>query len=175
MVDIPTLETDRLVLRAHRADDFDAFAAMWADPRVAQYVGGMPASREASWSKLMRLMGVWQALGFGFFAIEEKRTGDYIGGAGFHEMRRDMTPSIEGTLEAGWGLAPAAHGKGYATEAMRAALEWARAQNFGMSLTCIIDVANLASQRVAEKLGFSEPVTGSYLGEPILVYRRTVW
>jgi RimJ/RimL family protein N-acetyltransferase len=172
MTIIPTLETERLILRPHRASDFEPFAAMWADPIVARYVGGVTSNREASWSKLMRMMGVWQALGFGFFAIEEKGTGTYVGGAGFHEMRRDMTPSIEGTLEAGWGLAPEAHGKGYATEAMRAAIAWAEAQDFGMPMTCIIDEANTPSKRVAEKLGFCDPEVGCYLGHSILVYRR---
>lgn len=172
MTIIPTLDTERLILRPHRASDFDAYRAMWGHPDVTRFIGGTPLSREASWSKLMRVMGVWQALGFGFFAIEERATGRFIGEAGFHDMRRDMTPSIEGTLEAGWGLLPDAHGKGYATEAMRVAIAWADAQDFGMSMTCIIAEANLPSQRVADKLGFAAPELGAYLEHPILVYRR---
>src|SRR5690606_8311914 len=95
----PTLETERLILRPYRPEDFDAYAEMWADPDVVRFMGGKPFDREASWSRFLRQMGAWQLMGFGFFAIEEKETGVFAGEAGFHELRRDLVPSLEGTLE----------------------------------------------------------------------------
>ena len=74
---------------------------------------------------------MWRHMGFGFWAIEEKATGRFIGEAGFHELRRDIEPSIEGTLEAGWGFVTDAHGKGFATEAVGACHRLGRCQSAG--------------------------------------------
>ena len=100
MIDIPTLETDRLRLRPHRVEDFDAYARMWADPLVLRFMGVQALTREQSWSRFLRQMGVWQCLGFGFFALEDRQTGEFAGECGFHDLHRDVTPSIEGTMEA---------------------------------------------------------------------------
>ena len=101
MFDIPVLETDRLILRGFRLDDFDALIAMWALPETVRYIGGVPQTREQTWMRLLRHIGMWNAMQFGFWAVTDKASGDVIGQAGFHEMRRDLTPSIENTLEAG--------------------------------------------------------------------------
>ncbi len=168
----PTLETARLRLRAHRADDFDAYARMWADPLVVRFIGGTPATREAAWTRFLRHAGLWQVLGFGFFAVDEKATGRFVGQVGFQELRREMVPSIEGTMEAGWALDPSAHGHGYAEEAMRAALAWADTRHRGVRITCIIAPENRASLRVAGKLGFSEAARTTYQDGPIVVLER---
>ena len=72
---VPVIETERLVLRAHRLDDFDAYAVMWADPVVTRFIGGKPRTREESWIRFLRHPGMWSMLGFGFWAIEEKASG----------------------------------------------------------------------------------------------------
>ena len=169
---IPIIETPRLVLRAHALADFDAYAAMWADPDVVRYITGTPFTREASWSRFLRHPGHWQHMGFGFLAIEERETGRFVGEAGFHDMRREMTPSIEGTLEAGWGLTPAVHGRGYGFEAMQALVGWADETFPGRRMTCIIDPANEPSRRVAAKLGFKEMAATSYHGSPVTLFER---
>jgi RimJ/RimL family protein N-acetyltransferase len=96
---IPELETPRLRLRAFGHADFDAYAAMWKEAEVVRFIGGAPLTREAAWSRFLRQMGVWHYLGFGFFAIEDKATGAFIGEAGFHDLHRNILPSIEGTLD----------------------------------------------------------------------------
>jgi RimJ/RimL family protein N-acetyltransferase len=169
---IPVIETPRLILRAHALPDFDAYVAMWADPDVVRFITGTPFTREASWSRFLRHPGHWQHMGFGFLAIEERETGRFIGEAGFHDMRREMTPSIEGTLEAGWGLTPSAHGRGYGFEAMQALVGWADNAFPGRRMTCIIDPANEASRRVATKLGFNEVTVADYHGSAMTLFER---
>lgn len=172
MVVIPTIETPRLRLRAHHPADAEAHAAMWADPAVVRFIGGAPFTREASWTRFLRQVGLWHCLGFGFFALEDRATGAFIGEAGFHDLRRDIAPSIEGTLEAGWVLARAAQGRGLAEEAMRAALAWADSHLPPRRVTCIIRPDHAASLRVAAKLGFAAFAHASYNGAPILLLER---
>ncbi len=168
----PVLETERLRLRPLVLSDFDAYVALWREPAVVRYITGTPVTREASWSRLVRTAGHWQLLGFGFLGIEDKASGCLIGEAGFQEMRRELVPSIEETLETGWGILPAYHGKGYAFEAVGAALAWAREAHPGRAYTCIIHPENQASVRLAGKLGFAEDVTSTYLGNPVVILRR---
>ena len=169
---IPVIETPRLILRAHAFADFDAYCTLWSDPDVVRYITGTPFTREASWSRFLRHPGHWQHMSFGFLAIEERETGRFIGEAGFHDMRREITPSIEGTLEAGWGLMPSAHGRGYGSEAMQALVGWADAAFPGRRMTCIIDPANLPSRRVADRLGFTEVGPATYHGSVVTLFER---
>jgi RimJ/RimL family protein N-acetyltransferase len=124
VADIPVLETERLRLRAHRFEDFADCAAMWADPAVARFIGGKPLSEEEAWTKFLRYAGHWALLGFGYWAAEEKATGKFVGEVGFADYKRGIEPSLKGTPEVGWVLAPVFHGKGYATEAVRAVVGW---------------------------------------------------
>jgi RimJ/RimL family protein N-acetyltransferase len=166
---IPTLQTDRLLLRPYRLEDFDAYTAMWADPAVVRFIGGTPFSREASWTRFLRQVGMWQVMRFGFFAIEDRATGAFLGEAGFFEVRRDVVPSIEGTLETGWALVREAQGRGLAEEAVRAVLAWGEAQLPGRRVTCMIDPGHAASLHVAHKLGFREFARGIYRAGPVVL------
>jgi RimJ/RimL family protein N-acetyltransferase len=172
--DIPVLETARLRLRALRLEDFAAFAAMWSDPQVVRFVGGVPLARDEAWSRFLRQMGMWHYLGFGTFAIEKKDSGAFLGACGFHDLFRNITPSLEGTMEAGWALPPAAQGQGIAEEAMRAALAWADRVHARMRKTCIIRPCNAASLHVAAKLGFAEYARADFDGGPIILLERGV-
>lgn len=169
---IPTIETERLILREHRLSDFEDYCEMWRDPDVVRFLGGAPLSREEAWQRLLRHAGVWHYMGFGFFAIEEKSTGHFMGEAGFHEMRRDIEPRIEGTLEAGWGLVPSAQGWGYATEAMTGLFGWADTAFPDLTRTCVIHADNLSSMRVAQRFGFTQVARTSYHGEPTVIFER---
>jgi RimJ/RimL family protein N-acetyltransferase len=152
---VPIIETERLRLRGHRMEDFKNCAAMWALPEVVRYIGGKPFSGEEVWSRLLRYVGHWQWMGFGFWALEEKATGTFAG-----------TPEI------GWVLAPHAHGKGYATEAVRAVVAWG-AGHFGPARTvCLIHPENLRSVRVAEKCGYKELHRTTYKGQPTIIFER---
>ena len=172
MLDIPTLETSRLRLRPYRLEDFEAYAAIWADPAVVRFIGGVPFTREASWPRFLRQSGLWHFLGFGSFMIEHKATGAVAGECGFHDMRRAIEPSIEGTMEAGWALTTAMQGQGLAQEAMRAAIGWGDAHGRGERMTALIDFDHAASLRVADKLGFTEFARTAYAGKPVVLLER---
>jgi len=167
----PSLETERLLLRPWEPEDFDEYRALWQEPAVARHITGEPLSREDSWRRMLATVGQWHFMGFGFFALREKSTGSFVGAAGFHEMRRALVPSIEGTLEAGWALMPAHHGKGYAREAMGAAIAWARRACPGQDITCIIGPENRASLRLAEALGFRRVTVAQYKDAPTVIFR----
>jgi RimJ/RimL family protein N-acetyltransferase len=167
----PVIETERLILRGHRLSDFDAHAALWADPGVVRFISGKPSTREESWGRMMRYPGMWSLVGYGFWLFEEKATGAFIGEGGFGAFKRDIDPPFDAP-EQGWALAPAAHGKGYAREAMQAALTWGE-QRFGRrDFVCMIAPENAPSLKLAGKLGYREYGRTSYKGEPSILLRR---
>jgi RimJ/RimL family protein N-acetyltransferase len=168
----PVIETARLTLRAHRLHDLAACAAMWADPEVTRYIGGRPASEQEVWFKLLRYAGLWVLLGFGYWAIEERASGKFVGELGFAEFMRDIEPSIRGVPELGWVLASSVHGKGYATEAVAAALAWGDAHLTASHTVCIISPGNVQSIRVAGKCGYQERQRTMYSGEPTILFTR---
>lgn len=171
-VDIPILETARLRLRAHQAEDLLECARMWSDPKVTQYIRATPFSAEETWSRLLRFVGHWTLLGFGYWVIEQKETGTFLGEVGFADYRRDMTPSLEGIPEIGWVLAAHAHGKGFATEAVDAVITWGDT-HFGKKRTaCIIAPDNAPSIGVAAKCGYREFQWTTYHGDPTIIYVR---
>jgi len=169
---IPVVETERLRMRGHRVADFEECAAMWAEPEVVRYTTGKAQTREEVWARLLRYLGHWAVLGFGYWVVEEKATGRFVGELGFVDWKRDMEPSIEGMAEMGWVLAPWSHGKGYATEAALAAIGWGEKHLGGVKVVCMIDPANNASIRVAGKIGFREYARTSYKGLPTILFGR---
>ena len=168
----PILETERLRLRAHRATDHAGCLAIWSDPRVTRYIGGKPSSAEDVWQRVLRYAGLWSVLGYGYWVVEEKSTGQYVGDVGCADFKRQMTPALDGMLEWGWAFAPRAHGKGYATEALRAVMSWAQANLDAQRMVCILAPDNLASIRVAEKAGFRLWQNTMYHGDPTVVFVR---
>jgi RimJ/RimL family protein N-acetyltransferase len=111
-------------------------------------------------------------LGYGFWTIEKKQTGERIGEAGFVEGRREIKPSLKGVPEIGWGIHPDEQGKGYALEAATAALNWGIQHFKGQPIRCIIAPENAPSIRLAEKLGFKELVSTTYKDQPIIMFER---
>jgi RimJ/RimL family protein N-acetyltransferase len=170
--EVPVLETQRLTLRAHRLEDFKDCVALWVDPIVTRYISGKPCSEEETWSRFLRYIGHWSVLGYGYWVIEEKHSGNYIGELGFADYKRDVEPSIQGTPELGWALVSSAHGKGYATEAVRAAIAWGESHFAKARTVCLIHPENLASIRVAEKCGYKEFQRAIYKGHTTLLFER---
>jgi len=171
VLDVPIVETERLRLRGHTLDDFAHTRALWANAAVMQHMGGKPQTLEESWARLLRYVGHWPLLGFGYWLVEERETGEFVGEVGFADFKRDIEPALGPIPELGWVLAPAKQGNGYATEAAQAALGWAR-KHFGSgSFACIINPENLPSIKVARKCGFEERHLGTYKGRPVLIFK----
>jgi RimJ/RimL family protein N-acetyltransferase len=171
-MDVPVIETARLRLRGHRIDDFADSAAMWSSAEVTRYIGGRPFTAEEVWTRLLRYVGHWQCLGFGYWVIEDAATRQFLGELGFADYKRDITPSFNDTPEAGWALAPHAHGKGYATEALSAIVRWGDKHFQGALTACMINPQNTQSIRVAEKCGYKRTNETTYHGAPVLIYAR---
>lgn len=169
---IPEVTTARLRLRGHAVADLDAVAALWGDPAVVRFIGGVPASRGDAWMRLQRYVGHWALLGHGFWVIEERASGAFVGEVGIAEFERGLVPPL-GAPECGWVLAPAMHGRGYATEAVTAALAWFDATIGAPRVVCMIDPDNAPSLAVARKCGFVRYADTHYKGDAAVLLART--
>jgi RimJ/RimL family protein N-acetyltransferase len=162
---IPVVETERLVLRAFRESDLDAFAAMSADAEVMRYIGsGETVDRNGTWRTMAGFLGHWSLRGCGMWAIERKRDGAFLGRVGLHH------PPYWPALEAGWVLARDAWGQGYACEGAAAALDFSRRALPPQRLVSFIRPGNERSVKVALALGARREADGDLLGLPVQVY-----
>lgn len=144
---IPVLETERLILRGWRPEDFDVLAAFMADADVMKYLSGSPVSRNDAWRSLAVMVGHWELRGYGMWAVERKSDGALIGRIGL------LYPEGWPALEVGWTLGKDYWGHGYATEAASASMRYAfLTQKVDRVISCI-DPDNKASQAVAARLG----------------------
>ena len=168
----PRLETERLILRDFKRDDLDALAATLGDPEVVRHLTGEPINREDSLRRMFMAVGQWPLTGLGVWAAEQKSDGRLVGQIGFFDMERDMVPSLVGLPEMGWIFDTSVHGQGIAREACEAALAWLDASHGPVEVPAIISLDNIASLKMAEKLGFVREADGTYKGEPIAVVRR---
>ncbi len=170
----PRLETDRLLLRPHRTEDFPDCAAMWRDPQVVQYTIGTESPPQRTWQRLLAYCGHWALLGFGYWAVENRATGRYIGELGFADFHRDLPQAVQGLPEIGWALTVEAQGRGYATEALHKVLEWGDA-NFDAAATfCIIHRENHPSVHLARKFGYVTAIRAATDSDPSMLLARNV-
>ena len=159
-------ETERLVLRQRRERDFEPYAAYYADEELARYVGGK-SSRADAWRRMAALIGHWALRGFGYWAVEEKATKNFVGCVGL--WRPEGWPE----LELGYWLTPDMQGKGYATEAALESRVFAYGEVGAQTLVSYVHPDNEPSKRVAERLGahFEEVIELLDYG-PHCVYRH---
>jgi RimJ/RimL family protein N-acetyltransferase len=139
--------TERLHLRPFRPDDFEAHAAICADPEVMRFIRAGALTRSDSWWQLARYMGHWQLRGYGLWAVAERSTARLVGHLGF------LDPEGGHGFEMGWALAREAWGKGYALEGTREALRYAFTTLKKDHVACVIRPDNARSIRLAERLG----------------------
>ena len=163
-IDIPVIETERLRLRAFGQCDFDAVAAYKADPDVMRFTGG-PEARHRAWKSLAAMAGSWSLMGRGYLCIAERQSDLCIGHCAL------LDPPGWPAREVGYTLAGSAQGKGYATEAARAALRFAYEDLGWTTAISLIDAGNHASQGVAKKLG----ATKERENVPIWDFTADIW
>jgi RimJ/RimL family protein N-acetyltransferase len=163
----PVLETERLILRPPSGDDFDPWFEMMSDETAARFIGGT-TPRSVAWRQVCSMAGSWALLGYGMFSVVEKASGLWVGRIG------PWTPADWPGTEVGWGLHPRAWGKGYATEAATAAIDWAFDHLGWTEVIHCIDPENLPSARVAERLG-STPQRMAAMPPPYDAVTVEVW
>ena len=163
---IPSITTERLLLRAFEPGDVEPYMAMMADPQVARFLAnGRPLSRADAWRQLAMFAGHWTLKGFGVWAVEERATGKLLGRIGC------MEPEGWPGFEIAYTLACSAWGHGYAREGAAAALRYARETLDRSDIISIIRPANAGSIRVATSLGATPAETVEFFGAPAVLYR----
>jgi RimJ/RimL family protein N-acetyltransferase len=161
------IETERLLLRPPRREDFDAVASSLADAETMQYLGG-PQPRSVAWRTFTGMAGAWSLYGFGMFSVIEKASGRWVGRVG------PIHPEGWPGTEVGWGLVRSSWGRGYAPEAAAAAMDWAVDHLGWTDIIHTIMPTNLASIAVARKLGSSNRGPGK-LPAPLEEKAIDVW
>ncbi len=166
----PVIETERLLLRVPQAGDFDAYAAMNADEEAMRFIGGrMP--RAAAWRKFLVMPGAWAIQGFAMFSVIEKDSGRWLGQLG------PWQPEGWPGTEVGWAFIRSAWGKGFATEAGIAAVDWAFEHLGWTEVIHSINPGNHASQALAQRLGSSNLGPGKlpapFENEPIDIWGQS--
>jgi RimJ/RimL family protein N-acetyltransferase len=164
VLDIPTLETERLRLRAFRESDLDDVTRLNTDPAVVRYKHA-PLPRPESWRSLAAHLGHWVLRGYGLWAVE-LHDGRFVGWAGLYH------PEDWPDIELGWTIDPAFWGRGLAPEAAAAALDHAERTLGRRDLISVIQPNNRASIRVAEKLGGRPERRTTLRGIRVLIYRH---
>ena len=158
------LETERLILRMFREKDFPAYARLTSDPEVMRFLGGKTLDRLEAWRHMAFIVGHWQLLGYGHWAVEEKMSGNFVGRIGF------LNPAEWPGFELGWTLARESWGKGYATEGARRALSYGFNELDRSHIISLIHPDNKASIRVAERLGEKVEGKTQLMGHEVLIY-----
>jgi RimJ/RimL family protein N-acetyltransferase len=165
VIDIPTLETELLRLRAFHRDDFPAYARLLADPTVARYLAdGRPLETTEAWRQMAMFLGHWALRGFGVWAVEERATGEFVGRIGCFE------PEGWPAFEIAYTLSPHVWGRGYAREGARAALHHAHTVLGRRGVTSVIRPANAPSIGVATALGARFEREVPFFGDVAHVY-----
>jgi RimJ/RimL family protein N-acetyltransferase len=142
----PFLETPRLILRPTRAEDLAGYIALMSDQEHVRFIGGA-APPSTVWRQMMTVAGAWSLIGYSFFTVLDKQTGEFLGRLG--PWKPEGWPSEE----VGWSLLPSTVGKGYATEGAAAAVDWAFNHLGWPDVIHVIDPDNIPSRKVAERLG----------------------
>jgi RimJ/RimL family protein N-acetyltransferase len=166
------LETARLILRRRRIEDFPETLAMWSDPVTTRHFFSGSLSREDAFTAFTRWEGLWDLHGYSMWLVEEKATGDFVGEAGGFDRLRDLTEPLDGVLEFGWAIAQRHYGKGYAREAVAAALAWADAHCPHPLHVAIINPVNAPSLRLAAHLGFRDARPFDFKGRETVLLTR---
>lgn len=161
---MPTLETERLLLRPFEEGDLDAYAAIVADPEVVRYLGHEPMTREDAWRSVALFLGHGVLRGWTNNAVVDKATGRLLGRCGLWQ------PEGWPGLEVGWTLARAAWGYGYATEAALAWRDWAFGTLRVEELVSVVHRDNARSTRVAQRIGHRRLREIEVRGHPCVLF-----
>ena len=147
------IETERLILRSWREDDIPPFAEMNSDEEVMEYLPKC-LSLEETVQFYNRIVAEHSTFGYGLYAVETKSDGSFIGYVGFHHF--DFEEEFSPGVEIGWRLAGKHWNKGYATEAAKACIDYARRHRLFNEIYSFTTVCNSRSERVMQKIGMNQ-------------------
>lgn len=151
----PVIETTRLTLSEPGREDYVLLRDLVSDPEVHRFLGPRPEDPTTDmFSRALRAAGSWHFYGYGLFLAHEKATGSFVGQLGVFHSMRGFGKGMDDVVEAGWIVAREHWGKGFAREAMEAALAWVEKMYGITRVACMIERGNDASVALAERLGF---------------------
>ena len=161
------LETARLRLEPFHDSHYEGLRLMDNDSSVMRYINkGIVKTPEETWESIRRVQARWDKYGFSWWAIKEKVSGVMVGAACLQHLA-----NVENApLEIGWRLVPEQNGKGYATEAAKAIIDFATEQTGATYLVAVADPENIPSQRVMQRLGMTYKAKEQYYDVPCVVY-----
>ncbi len=167
-----TIDTERLQLRPWQLEDAGSLYNLTLSERMRTYLGSWTPSPEDNFNRLLRNAGCWHLLGWGPFKAIERESGEIVGNLGLFRGIRGLGEDFDPFPEAGWIVREESWGRGYATEGMRAILDWFEREHGGGRTVCMIEVGNTGSERIAAKLGYQPIGLGDYKGEEVMRYAR---
>lgn len=172
--DAPLLLTERLELWSPRAADLDGLVAVVTPDAVRRYLGPQPPSAADQFTRLLRSAGSWSLYGYGSFVLRERGRPAIVGSCGLFHSVRGFGKGMDDVAEAGWTIALDHWGRGYAGEAMTAALAWFDAAHGLRRTVCMIEDGNDASARLAGRLGYAayDRHTLAEDGATVTLYQR---
>ncbi len=165
------LITERLILTPVAISDYDDLRKLWADADFVRHIVPEPLSGEDAWFRVLRDIGHWEALGHGNWTVRLKDTGEHVGGVGVLDFHRTLEPAFDAP-ELGWGVNPRFQGKGFAVEAVSAALAWCDDALNARRTVCMISPDNEPSLALAKRTGFTPYVETAYKGETVVLLER---
>ena len=169
----PVLTTKRLELWRPQVSDRAGLRALIEPGEVRRFLGGMDPDDHDVFMRLLRNAGSWALYGYGTFMVRERGQAEIVGNCGVFHSWRGFGRGMDDVAEAGWIVSKTAWGKGYAQEAMQAALAWFEREHGGQPTLCMIEQGHRASEAVAAKLGYAACDRVAERDErPLIVYRR---
>ncbi|NNS07680.1 GNAT family N-acetyltransferase [Erwinia sp. JH02] len=165
------VETARLRLEPYHDSHYEGLRVMDNDSGVMRYISkGIVKTPEETWESIRRVQARWHKYGFSWWAIKEKASGAIVGAACLQYLA-----NVEGApLEIGWRLVPEQNGKGYATEAAKAIIDFAAEQTGATYLVAVADPENTPSQRVMQRLGMTYKAIEQHYDVPCVVYELSI-
>jgi RimJ/RimL family protein N-acetyltransferase len=170
----PLLRSDRLELWRPRATDLADLVELVAVEETRRFLGPSPPTTKAQFDRLLRHAGSWSLYGYGMLFARLPGEPAIIGSCGVFHSWRGFGQGMDDVPEAGWIIHRRHWGKGYAVEAMRVALAWFDAAHRASRITAMIDEGNLASQKVARRLGFVEYGEQDQEDTRLILYERLI-
>ena len=167
-MNIPTLTAARFTLRAFREDDVPALTALHSDPEVMRFLrpnGEPEPNPRLAWEYMAMQMGHWLLKGYGKWAMADRKSDELVGRVGYFDAPYEWPG-----LELGWTISRSLWSQGYASEAARLALNWGFETLATNEIISAIHPGNVASMRVAERIGEHRLREGQVLGQPCLIY-----